>query len=191
MSHAPLTPERRDHADAIIAWILGDARQITDPNDILSGLCERMIEGGVPVDRATSAIQVLNAENLAVARVWERGSGAHETILAYGAEEAQILAKTPFRAAHDSGEWVNLWIPDTPDETFSVVPDLRAGGFRHYVCIPVTFINGMENAFSVVTKSRDGFSEEDFALITRTMPALVALTRSCPSPSAGRHPPCS
>ncbi len=175
MSHAPLTPECRDHADALIAWILGDARLIADPNQILTELCERMMEAGVPVDRATSAIRVLNSENLAVARVWERGAGATEAILPYGVEEAKMLTRTPFSAAHDTGEWVNLWIPDTPDEAFGIVPDLRAEGFQHYVCVPVTFINGMENAFSFVTKSPQGFSEDDFGLIRTTMPAVAAL----------------
>lgn len=175
MTHVTLPPERRGHADALCDWLLGDARQIPDANDILTGLCERLNAAGFPVDRATSAIQVLNSETLGVARVWERGAGARETFLSYGPEAEQVLAATPFRVAHETGDWVNLWVPDTADDAFSIVPDLRADGIQHYICVPVTFINGMENAFSFATKNAAGFGDDDLALLRMIMPALGSL----------------
>ena len=175
MSHAVLPPHRRDDADRLIGWLLGDARAIPDPNDILTGLCERLLEAGFPVDRATSAIQVLNSETLGVARVWDSGSGARELTLSHSRDAEQVLAATPFRRAHETGEWVNLWVPDTPDDAFTIVPDLKAGGIRHYVCVPVKFINGMENAFSFATKHTKGFTDEDCALLGAIVPALSSL----------------
>ncbi len=175
MAHAALPPDRRDHADRLIGWLLGDARAIPDPNDILTGLCERLLEAGFPVDRATSAIQVLNSETLGVARVWDRDTGARVLTLDYSRDAEKVLAASPFRRAHETGEWVSLWLPDTPDDAFAVVPDLKADGIQHYVCVPVKFINGMENAFSFATKHAVGFTDEDLALLGTIMPALGSL----------------
>lgn len=175
MVTAQLSPERRRHAESITAWLLGDARNTKDPNDVLTELCERVGAAGVPVDRATSAIQVLHSETLGVARVWERGQGTRTFTLDYTRDARDELAVSPFRAVHERGGWIDLWLPDTPDDAFTVVPDLKADGFRHYVCVPVKFMNGMENAFSFVTKSPDGFSREDLDLIRVLMPAMGAL----------------
>ena len=175
MPQAVLPPDRRDHADSLIGWLLGDARQIPDPNDILTGLCERLVAAGFPVDRATSAIQVLHSETLGVARVWDRETGARVLTLDYSRDAEQLLAATPFRRAHETGEWVNLWLPDTPDDAFAIVPDLRAEGMQHYVCVPVKFINGMENAFSFATRRAQGFTDEDLLLLGTILPALGSL----------------
>ena len=175
MTDTDLPAKRRHQADALIGWLLGDARAIPDPNDILTGLCERLNDADFPVDRATSAIQVLQSETLGVARVWDRDTGARVLTLDYSRDAEQVLAATPFRAAHDLGEWVNLWLPDTPDTAFAIVPELKADGFLHYVCVPVKFINGMENAFSFATKNAEGFTAQDLALLEMIMPALGAL----------------
>lgn len=175
MSEIVLPPDRRDHADKLIGWLLGDARQIPDPNDILTGLCERLLAADFPVDRATSAIQVLHSETLGVARVWDRETGARVLTLDYSQDAEQVLAASPFRRAHEIGEWVSLWLPDTPDDAFAIVPDLKADGVQQYICVPVKFINGMENAFSFATRRTRGFSDEDLLLLRTIMPALGSL----------------
>ena len=175
MASDGLTPERRSKADALIAWLTGDAREIRDTNDILTGLCERLIDAGVPVDRATTAIEVLHSEHAAVARRWERGKGAEEFFLAYGPEAANVIATSPFQAAHDKGDWLILDVATTPDDAFSIVPDLRADGYSHYICAPVTFINGMQNGFSFATKAEGGFGDQDMAVLRAIFPVLASL----------------
>ena len=170
-----LTPERRSKADALIAWLTGDARDIRDANDILTGLCERLNGAGVPIDRATTAIEVLHSEHAAVARRWERGKGAEEFFLAYGPEAADVIATSPFQAAHDKGDWLILDVAETADDAFSIVPDLRAEGYSHYICVPVTFINGMQNGFSFATKAEDGFTDQDMAVLRAIFPVLASL----------------
>lgn len=170
-----LTPERRVKADALVGWLLGEARQLRDANDILTGLSERLIDAGVPLDRATTAIEVLHSEHAGVVRRWERGKGAQEFILAYGPQAAEVIASSPFKAAHDSGDWLILKMAETPDEAFSIIPELKADGFRHYICAPVTFINGMQNGFTFATKAEGGFSTEDVAVLRSIFPALSSL----------------
>ena len=42
-----------------------------------------------------------------------------------------------------------MWLPRTPDNRFDVVPDLRAQGFVHYLCVPVIFFTVMGFLWSI------------------------------------------
>jgi adenylate cyclase len=59
-------------------------------------------------------------------------------------------------------------------DRFGIVSELREAGFNHYICAPVRLANGMEDAFSFATKSPEGFSAEDVALLRATVPAISA-----------------
>ena len=67
-----------------------------------------------------------------------------------------------------------LWLPETPDEAYDLVPDLKAQGYVHYICAPVFLANEMANAFTFATKAANGFSAEDMALLRLVFPALAA-----------------
>ncbi|MGI9413876.1 MAG: adenylate/guanylate cyclase domain-containing protein [Hyphomicrobiales bacterium] len=175
MAPDALNPERRSKADALVAWLLGDARRLRDANDILTGMCGRLIEAGLPLDRATTAIEVLHSERAGVSRRWERGKGAQEFTLDYGPQTAEVIAASPFKAAHDSGDWLILKLAEMPDDAFTIIPELKAEGYRHYVCAPVAFINGMLSGFTFATKAPDGFSAQDIAVLRAIFPALATL----------------
>jgi hypothetical protein len=64
---------------AIRDWILGEAREIGDPNIILEGISLMMRDAGVPIDRATSAVELRHAESASNARIWEFGGSARES----------------------------------------------------------------------------------------------------------------
>ena len=111
-----LSNERLRQALAVRDWLLGEAREIRDPNVILEGLCLKLRDAGVPVDRAVSAIELRHAERAANARVWERGGRAHEDIFAHerGSDEdvyahergSESTGKRPLAEAHRLNEWI-------------------------------------------------------------------------------------
>ena len=75
-----LSHERLRQALAVRDWLLGEAREIRDPNVILEGLSLKLRDAGVPVDRSISAIELRHAERAANARIWEWGSPAREHV---------------------------------------------------------------------------------------------------------------
>lgn len=169
-------PHRRlRQAVAIRDWLLGEAREIRDANIILEGLCLKLIDAGLPLDRGISAVELRHAERAANARIWERGKGAREHL--YGHEEGGSLmtGRRPLAEAHRRGEWLLLWLPDLPDDAYYMVGELKAAGFVHHVSIPVVLLNGMRNGFTFATKDPGGFSAENIALLRTVYPALAAL----------------
>src|SRR6187397_1877089 len=85
-----LSNERLRLSLAIRDWILGEAREIGDPNIILEGVSLMLRDAGIPIDRATSAVELRQAERADNARICEFGSSAREYVYAHerGSERA-------------------------------------------------------------------------------------------------------
>lgn len=181
MTHDPNDPvanlphDRFRQAVAIRDWLLGEAREIRDPNIILEGICLKLRDAGVAVDRGISAIELRHAEHAANARIWERGKGAREHLYDHHRHGSLLTGRHPLAEAHRTGEWVVLWLPDTPDDAYEEVSDLKSRGYVHHVSIPVALLNGMRNGFTFATKRRAGFSTDDIAVLRVVYPALAAL----------------
>ena len=169
-----LSNERLRQAIAVRDWLLGEARTIRDPNVILEGLALKLRDAGVPVDRAISAIELRHAERAANARIWERGSRAREHVYAHD-RGSEATGKRPLAEAHRLDDWVFTWLPDTPDDAYDMVPELKAKDFTHHIAVPVLLLNGMRNGFTFATREAKGFSDEDIAVLRVVFPSLAAL----------------
>lgn len=169
-----LPRERWIKTKALMGWLLGDARRVGDGIQLIDGFCEGLRDAGLPLDRATIAIRLLHSEYSGLGCNWLLGEPTTQNPFAYSPGPSPVYDKSPFRKAHDTGEWVELWLPETPDDAFGIVPELKEAGFVHYLCIPFIFKNGRSNGITLATKSPDGFSEEDLTIIGLVSPALAA-----------------
>ena len=169
-----LSDERLRLTVALRDWLVGEAHDISDPNVIVEGLCLRLRDAGVPLDRAVSAVELRHAERAANARVWEFGSPAREHIFGHdrGSEAAEGHA---LAEAHRLNQWIFSWLPDLPDDTFDVVAELKAAGYTHHIAVPVVLPNGMRNGFTFATRAEGGFSDDDVAVLRSILPTLAAL----------------
>ncbi|WP_264212875.1 adenylate/guanylate cyclase domain-containing protein [Leisingera thetidis] len=179
MTHAPdlllhLPPDRLPGALRLISYMLGEARAAADADTVLTRMSELIRAGGVPLDRATSIVPLLHAEAVASARFWERGKGARSYLFPYNAESGQGYAHSPAADVHKTGEWVVLWLPDTPDGRYGIVPELKADGYTHYIMAPVFMRSGMAGTFSFATRAADGFPADDIRFLRAVFPALSA-----------------
>jgi adenylate cyclase len=180
MVTAPLEPaitlsdERLRLSLVVRDWILGEAREIGDPNIILEGVSLMLRDGGVPIDRATSAVELRHAERAANARIWEFGKPAREHLYAHE-RGSDASGKRPLAEAHRLNDWLLTWLPDTPDDEFDIVVPLKAAGYTHHIAAPVVLPNGMHNGFTFATRAPNGFSAEDIAVLKSIFPTLAAL----------------
>ena len=169
-------PARRD-ALGLVDWLAGGARRLGSPGETVEELCARLIAMGVPLDRYLVSTTLLNAEHDAEGRIWTRGGGVEETVYvspASGTDDPAYLA-SPLREALKTGEWVELWLPQTPDARFGIVPKLKADGYVHYLCIGLPFMNGSEGWVSLSSRAATGFRIRDLAIIALILPAMSAL----------------
>jgi len=91
-----LSNERLRLSLAVRDWILGEAREISDPNIILEGVSLMLRDAGIPIDRATSAVELRHAERAANARIWEFGSSARDMSMRMSAARTRVeSARSP------------------------------------------------------------------------------------------------
>ena len=156
-------------------WLLGEGARLPEANDLLAGLAERLIAIGVPVDRASTAIDTLHSEYSGVGRVWTRETGSRMRLFPHGAASEAAYRASPFRSVHLSGEWLILDLAETADARFAIIPELKGGGYTTYVVVPLFFTNGTHNGITFATRAEGGFRDEDIAILRFVMPALAAV----------------
>ncbi len=160
-------------ADEIRNWLLERAVFMPDLSDALTELCERIVAAGVPIARSATVVQLLNASTQAVGREWHLGGKTIERLFPYGARSDSSSERSPYAQAHRTGEWVEFRPMEIAPDAYGVVPELRAGGFTHYVCIPIFFSNGRKrNGLTFATKHPDGFGAAEFSFFRSLVPAI-------------------
>jgi adenylate cyclase len=171
---ADLDPALLTDVAALDDWLLGEASRMGDAGQVLAGLAERLDRLGVPVDRVTTAVEALHSEYAGVGRVWTREEGAAVRLFPHGDKAEAIYRDSPFAYVHRTRQWLLLDLAETPDDRFNIVPDLKAEGYRHYLCVPIFFTNGTENGITFATRAAEGFGGRGLAVLRRIMPALAA-----------------
>jgi adenylate cyclase len=159
---------------AVEEWLLGEAARLEHAGGVLSGLATRLDDLGISVDRISTAVEALHSEYAGVGRFWTREEGASVRLFPHGERAEVIYRESPFAYVHRTRQWLLLDLANTPDDLFNVVPDLKAEGYRHYVCVPIFFTNGTQNGITFATRSPDGFGERGLAVLHQIMPALAA-----------------
>ena len=153
-------------------WMIGEARFLQNPDDAVEGFVRHLIDAGVPLDRFTSAIPTLHAVRQGLGRHWVRGEGIE--ILEFPWDTDEVYEASPYAEAHRTRDWVVFRLAEVDDEAFGIVPELRAGGYTHYICMPAFFRDGTEGGLTFATRHPDGFSRADLALL-RSIENHVAL----------------
>nr|WP_245410937.1 adenylate/guanylate cyclase domain-containing protein [Microvirga flavescens] len=171
-----LDPETLSRVLAIRDWLVKEAARMEDQNAILVGFIERVIEMGLPVDRAASAIETLHSEYAGVGRFWTKEEGAVVRYLPHSDRRDAVYEASPFAYVNRTGEWLLLDLQETPDDRFPIIPELKADGYRHYLTIPFKFINGTHNAISFATRAEDGFSEQALKALRLLVPTFSLVT---------------
>lgn len=165
-------PTRLNAAMELRTWLLGEARSRRDASFFLGGMCGRLNDAGVPVDRGSLALETLHSEHGAIARFWMKGEGIRSEKFRHQRGDRGAYERSPFCYVHRTREPLLLELRTTPDERFGIVPDLKAAGHVAYLCLPIFFANGDENGVAFASKSLGGFSAIDLAVIGFVMPAM-------------------
>ncbi len=153
-------------------WLVNEATLVESSAAAFEGFCERVVEAGVPIDRAVLTVEILHSEHSGIGWFWQPGDSSEQRIFPYGAQREEVFKRSPFYEVQQTGEWINLCLAETADDRFGIVPDLKEAGFVHYLCIPLPFLSTRANAVTFATKTADGFSDDHIALLKTVLPAL-------------------
>ncbi|MGI9371792.1 MAG: adenylate/guanylate cyclase domain-containing protein [Hyphomicrobiales bacterium] len=153
-------------------WLVNEATLVESSAAAFEGFCERVVNAGIPLDRAVLSVEILHSEHAGIGWFWEPGDASEQRIFPYGVQREEIFKNSPFYEVQQTGTWVDLHLAETPDERFGIVPDLKKAGFVHYLCIPLPFLSTRANAVTFATRNAAGFTEDHIALLKAVLPAL-------------------
>jgi adenylate cyclase len=170
-------------AEEIVGWIVGVGLDGPGQAELMTGYCERLVEAGVPLWRASIGATTLHPLIVAQGHRWLAGEGVHEEFYERATDSEadrewrqspwyQMIesAETQMRRRLASGEGTN---------EFPLLAGLAAQGGTDYWARIVGF--GHERsigdtrgvATSFATRELGGFAGRDLDLIDATLPAFA------------------
>ena len=158
---------------ALRDWLLTDLS--VEPGEALATLAERLTGLGIPVDRIATALEALHAQYTGIGRVWARGEGASLRLFPHGEAAERAYGESPFAEAHRRHDWLHLDLGGPEADRFGVTAELRAAGYRDYLCIPIVFTNGSANGIAFATRKPAGFDARGLAVLRFVLPTLAAV----------------
>src|ERR687891_1708587 len=172
-----------DVADDIVGWLVGVGLDGLDQAELMAGYCDRLVEAGVPLWRASIGADTLHPLIQAQGHRWLAGEGVREEFYARSSspEAEQEWRQSPWHWMIESGELQmrrRLAAGEGSNE-FPLLAGLAAQGGTDYWARIVGFGNRRSIgetrgvATSWATRDSGGFAERDLALIDATLPAFA------------------
>jgi adenylate cyclase len=169
-------------SEDIIDWAVQAGLDETSHADLLAGYCERLVDAGVPLWRASIGASTLHPLLIAQGHRWLAGDGVQEEFFARASTEEgkEQWLRSPWHALIQSGEMRMRRLLAVGEGTneFPLLEALAARGGTDYLAQMVEFsgermaeTHGL--ATSWTTDDPAGFAEGDLALVAATLPALA------------------
>ena len=157
----------------VAGWLVSEARSAEHPAALLQGLCQRLLDQGVPLARASISLFTLHPLLHARSFRWRPGRGASTEIHPHGLQHLPGFALSPFKALLDGSPGIHrrLEAPLAPGD-FPMFEELRADGLTDYLALPVCFSDGARHAVSWATAEPGGFTDAQLALLRGVHPLL-------------------
>jgi len=170
-------------AEDIVAWTVSVGLDGLCQADLTAGYCERVVQAGVPLWRASIGADTLHPLIDAQGHRWLAGEGVREEFYSRAStpEDDEQWRHSPWHWLIENGEWQmrrRLAVGEGANE-FPLLAGLAAQGATDYWARIVKFGNrasigetrGMATSWS--TCNPGGFAERDLALIDATLPAFA------------------
>lgn len=176
-----------ERARTLIAWVLGPGKR-GDLADFVGGVAEKLVELGVPVERAGALLDTLHPRFIGMQKIWEPGVETTEGRATF--DNPEILSgkvRYTIDDVQETGQWFDLKLDDPRADTYDLLPGLRARGYTHYVMAPLEFVQGPIQGLSLATRRPGGFSRADLDLVDAARPALAAVLELKAGARVGRE----
>ena len=158
-------------------WIVEYATASDDWHGLLDGVCEALVDTGLPLWRVSLGTLTLDPSTRAFGLHWYMGQGSHSGSIPHGAEQEADYQRSPTQALAQRGERTRRWRLDAlgEDGDIPLLHELRAQGGTDYVLHvfylnPDTALNGC--ALSFTTQTPSGFTDAEIAVIDALRPVL-------------------
>lgn len=162
--------------EEITSWLLTKARKRSGPTEMFSCFCDMLVNAGVPLARASLAIETRHAEQAGLGWFWQPAKETDLQAFPYGSMGEEIYQRSPFAKVHETGKWLRLNVPETADGAFGIIPELKEAGITDYMCIPLPFEATQYNGITFATAEKGGFSDEHVRILKGVLPAFRTIS---------------
>lgn len=159
--------------DELISWLFEDGRSTDGLGSLLEKLCLLMRRQGLALDRATLGAPLLHPIAQSTFCLWDVEDGLRVNSLIWDDTSMARVQNSPIHAIYTQGQNTDWRLASTSAaDRFSIGPDLFDAGFTHYLALALPFSDGSHKAFTVQTKSAEGFSETEREFVCGLVPAI-------------------
>jgi adenylate cyclase len=165
-------------------WLIDGARSVVNSPRLMSEVCERLVEAGLPLWRVGIFVRTLHPEIYGRNFIWKPGAEVEFGTVDFKILDSPDFHSSPLKIAFQEGLEVRARADDPASKRFPIIDELRAEGVTDYIALPLPFINGSINASSWTTKQPGGFSDEQLLALRAIMAPLarvieiISLTRT-------------
>lgn len=183
------------YTQSLIDWLIERSLAGATERDLLAGLCERLVQAGIPLLRVSTATQLLHPTAGGQGVIWRRdGAVEQESFPRPGTPEGDAMRRlSPFDHLIIKRLPSRRWRFDETYRTgeFPLLDQLKAQGATEYFALVVevgeraSLSAARDVALSWTVDRPGGFHNAELALIERIAPALTFAANSARNVATG------
>ena len=153
----------------VIDWMMHKGRHLQTREEVVGGICERVRDAGLPIDRVAFFLWMLHPQYAGVALFWD-GAKVTMNLGEHGFQAREVYTNSPAARIAEGERVIRRRLEDPGCALdFPVLRELREQGMTDYVMAEVVFGSGVRNSVSLTTKRAGGFSDHDIAEVQRLL----------------------
>jgi adenylate cyclase len=159
---------------AAAEWLIDGARSAKEADAVLSQLCDRLVEAGLPLARVGVFVRTLHPQLLGRSFIWSPGKATVTNLApAQFIASAEYLA-SPIARVYDTRQPLRRCLadPECPLD-FEILRQFRDEGMTDYFASPLFFSDGAVHTTTWTTRRPGGFTRDDIAAIEAILPPLA------------------
>ncbi len=160
----------------ILRWLMEDSWKERYIDNLLTQLCERLPQVGIPVDRATIHFRVQHPQWLGARILWKKGADTVINRFDHGIDNAPQYLASPTKAIIEGDDEIRAKLVPGADQAYEVYDFFLSEGFTEYVAWPLRHTFGKRHMLSFATKKEGGFDEGAFAFLKSLVAPLSLLS---------------
>ena len=159
---------------SVIDWLSDGARSAQLSEDVLTDLCRRMIDAGIPLWRAAVFVTTLHPDFMGRAFYWRAESGVKVSEAEYKVRETDEYLGSPVVAVYGTRQPLRRRLADPNCHIdFAVLEEFRAEGATDYAAFPLIFTDGSVHVATWTTQQPGGLTPRQYADLEQVIAPLT------------------
>ncbi len=165
------------------SWIVEQGLRGNSDLDVFEGFCERIVSGGIQLQRAYCGVRVIHPNYAGFGLIWRGNGEVKEETYSPDSTNSKTWAVSPLKVLVEDGmpEVRRRLISPDPAQEFPILADFQKEGATDYFALICGYSNvpkdrrGFGLVFSWLTDKPDGFSDAELTWLRQILP-IFALT---------------